>query len=193
MSIPITIERCTLTRVGARFNPQLNIRDWLHIGEQLFAIGSCYQFLLGDWLNYGEREYGEKYSIACDEMGMDYGTVRNWASTCKRIELSRRRDKLDFSHHAEVAALAVADQDKWLDLAEQNKWAVTDLRQAIRTGNAQYAGENHGAPVKTWIGYATSLTRLLNRATESIETWTRDQRDAHKEALRPIVEFYERL
>jgi len=62
------------------------------------------QWWLGDWLNYGERQYGEMYSQAIEEVNLDYGTLRNFKYVSSRIELSRRRDKLSWFHHREVAA-----------------------------------------------------------------------------------------
>ena len=40
-----------------------------------------------------------------------------------KFEISRRRENLSFSHHAEVTALEPAEQDDWLDRAEAEKWA----------------------------------------------------------------------
>jgi hypothetical protein len=38
---------------------------------------------------------------------------------CRKITTSRRREVLTFSHHGEVAALPVKQQDKWLNRAEK--------------------------------------------------------------------------
>jgi len=189
--LPIKIERCTLTRIGAEFNPALPMKDWHEIGMQLFAIGSCYQFLIGDWLNYGEREYGEKYTLACEEMGCAYQTARNWASICARIDLSRRRDSLAFSHHEAVAGLRAKEQDEWLALAVQNKWPVQILREKIRDAGAEYAAEDHGEAIKTFVSEVANLARRF--AGVDPGGWTVEARLSHKEALKPIVEFYERL
>ena len=34
-------------------------------------------FWIGDWLNYGERKWGEKYKEALEKTGYDYQTLRN--------------------------------------------------------------------------------------------------------------------
>jgi N6-adenosine-specific RNA methylase IME4 len=48
----------------------------------------------------------------------------NAASVCRAFETSRRREVLPFTHHAEVAGLAIAEQDRLLDdaarYAEEN-------------------------------------------------------------------------
>jgi hypothetical protein len=189
--LPIQIERCQLTRVGAQFNEDLTVSEWMGIGKKLNAIGSCYQFLLGDWLNFGAAKYGEKYKVACEETELDYFTLARYASICGRIEFCRRRQNLTFTHHFEVAPLSVKEQDHWLKKAEENKWSVSDLRAAIRKGEATHAGENHGKEEKTWFGYLLRVVRGLN--TDEIQGWGVTQRAQYKEALKPIVEFYQKL
>lgn len=88
---------------------------------------------LGDWLNYGERKYGETYAQAVESTGFDVQTLKNDAWAAESIESFRRRDDLTFGHHAEVASLAPDKQDEWLGLAEANKWPLATLRQQIRT------------------------------------------------------------
>jgi N6-adenosine-specific RNA methylase IME4 len=51
-----------------------------------------------------------------------------------RVETSRRREVLSWSHHKEVAALEPAEQDAWLDRAEAEGWTRMDLRSAIKRG-----------------------------------------------------------
>lgn len=74
--------------------------------------------------------------MAIDSVRLDYQTLRNYAWVARRFELSRRRNRLSFQHHAEVAALPPEDQDHWLDLAEGKGWSRNELRKNIRT-NAQ--------------------------------------------------------
>jgi hypothetical protein len=191
--LPIQIERCKLTRCGAEFQKDLTISEWMGIGQKLNSIGSCYQFLLGDWVSFGERAYGEKYAIACEESGLERGTLMNYAWVCSKIEISRRREVLCFGHHQEVAPLSEREQDKWLDRAAQNKWSVSDLRAEIRKASADYAGEDHGKPVKSFVGYLTNAIRLIGQQRDQITAWTPEQRFQTKELLKPIVEFYGRL
>lgn len=190
----IKIERCWPTKVGLELAPDLELKDWLSIGSQLMEVGSAYQWLIGDWLNYGQRKYGEKYAIACDEMGIAYQTAANWASIAGRIEFSRRRENLSFSHHAEVADLdSPKEQNKWLEKAEQGKWSVADLRENMRKAAANFAGEDHGEPVATFTGFIARAVKLISKNSDAVGSWTQEQRNRTAELLRPIVEFYEKL
>jgi hypothetical protein len=106
----------------------LTFDDWLGAGRQISTIASASAWWLGDWLNYGERTYGQRYRTALDLTPFDYKTLRNYAWVARRVEMSRRRDNLSFQHHAEVAALPEAEQDLWLRRAEKLRWSRNRLR-----------------------------------------------------------------
>jgi len=111
----------------------LTFEDWQQLGGALRTIEGAVHWWLGDWLNYGERKYGETYAQAVDTTGFDVQTLKNDAWVAEHIESSRRRDDLSFGHHAEVASLSPDKQDEWLSLAEANKWPRAILRQKIRS------------------------------------------------------------
>jgi hypothetical protein len=87
---------------------------------------------VGDWLQYGSARWGEKYVEAARITGYDVKTLRNIAYVARHFDLSRRRDTLTWSHHAEVAMLDPNEQDKWLDRAVADRLAVADLRIELR-------------------------------------------------------------
>jgi hypothetical protein len=55
--------------------------------------------------------------------------------------MSRRRDKLSFQHHAEVAPLPEPDQDLWLNRAERLGWSLSELRRQLRNARSNAAEE----------------------------------------------------
>lgn len=110
----------------------LSFDEWAEVGHTLGRIGRAHQWWVGDWLNYGERAYGEKYSQAMDATGLDYSTVANAAWVSKSVEVSRRRENLSFSHHREVAKFEPAEQDEWLDRAEAEDWSRSELREQLQ-------------------------------------------------------------
>lgn len=77
--------------------------EWLSVGEMLKAAEKSVLWWIGDWLNYGERTYGETYAQVVNPKEYSNGTLRNAKWVAGRIELSRRRDSLPWSHHYEVA------------------------------------------------------------------------------------------
>lgn len=106
--------------------------DWERCGHGLGQIEGAIHWWLGDWARYGETRYGEKYAQAVDETGYAYGTLANDKYVSGRVEFSRRRDKLSFAHHQEVAALEPEDQAELLEWAEAEDASVHVLRRKVR-------------------------------------------------------------
>ncbi len=110
----------------------LDIVGWVRIGQRLGAMTRCSQWWLGDWIRYGTARWGEKYSEAARVTGYDVQTLRNIAYVAGRVEVSRRRENLSWSHHETLASLKPAEQDHWLDEASKHRWSVSDLRMMLR-------------------------------------------------------------
>jgi len=105
--------------------------EWEAYGRGLARVGSAFHFCLGDWLNYGEAAYGEKYAQGMAETGLDYGTLRNAAWVTRKVEMSRRRD-ISFAHHYEVASLPPDAQQDLLTSAVKNEISSKDFREFVK-------------------------------------------------------------
>jgi len=79
-----------LKPVGLVVHGQPPIEDWMEAGEKLKLMGKTVQWWLGDWLNYGDAAYGEKYSQALEDTDYKYQTLANLAWVASRIGISRR-------------------------------------------------------------------------------------------------------
>lgn len=102
--------------VGIQFNPSLEIEQWLTIGNILRKQGEGHQFYIGDWCNFGEDSFGEKYSQALKTTDYNYGSLRNLSWVARRISIERRTP-LPYSFHKEVARLEPEIQTKYLTKA----------------------------------------------------------------------------
>ena len=105
---------------------------WEAVVVRLKSAERSIQWWIGDALRFGEGRYGERYAQALEETDYTYGALANMAYIAGRIESSRRREKLTFSHHAEVAPLPRAEQDEILDEAEKNGLTVSQTRERKR-------------------------------------------------------------
>jgi hypothetical protein len=117
---------------GLQLPPRLSYGRWLAIGTQLASVTTSTAWCLGDWLAYGETAFTGRYREAIEQTSLDYQTLRNYAWVAKRFPMSRRRDTLSFSHHAEVAALTGPEQDFWLRKAEELSWSRNELRREVK-------------------------------------------------------------
>mgnify|MGYP001561316687 CR=1 FL=1 len=106
--------------------------EWAGLGRSLQQMGRSVRWWVGDWLAYGEKHYGQTYTQAVEATGRKNQDLMNMNWVSSQVEISRRRDTLSWSHHAEVAALPPAEQDAFLAQAEAEGLTVAGLRQAIR-------------------------------------------------------------
>jgi hypothetical protein len=114
-----------------RLRSELSFEDWVRAGRHISKVSSASAWWLGDWLLYGEQAYGRRYRTALEVTPFDYKTLRNYAWVARRFEPSRRRDRLSFQHHAEVASLPEPEQDLWLMRAETLCWSRNELRRRL--------------------------------------------------------------
>lgn len=112
----------SLSRVGIRFHGELDHDGWVELGTQLGDAGRSIGFLIGDWLNYGDGkgEWGDTYTEAMRITGLEYKTLRDYASVSRKVQLSLRNDNLAYELHKKVAPLKdETEQKKWLQVAEK--------------------------------------------------------------------------
>jgi hypothetical protein len=194
----VQVSNCTLTETGAQFDPALDFKQWLEAGKRLASISACVNWWIGDWLMFGVKSYGDRIQVAEDTaqaMGLNSETLRASLWVSEHVEDVRRITTLSWSHHREVAPLKPKDQQHWLALASENKWSVSQLRQAIRASQAESKEDGSKAAGFSVIGWATQGLRWFKQRMNDkpIEQWPAEQRSALKEGLKPIVDVYERL
>lgn len=169
------------TRVGLRFPKSMEYQSWERAGHQLTRIVDTSAWCLGDWVVYGETHFAERYRHAVDATGLDYGTLRNYASVARRIPLSRRRDTVSFQHHAEVVSLPVKEQEAWLNRAEALKWSRNQLRHHLKMARGKARDSAGGSTVQR-ISFDAELVDRWRAAAEQtgsdFEAWVVSTLDA---------------
>jgi site-specific DNA-methyltransferase (adenine-specific)/site-specific DNA-methyltransferase (cytosine-N4-specific) len=103
---------------------------WEAAGYEIARYQKGLMWLIGDWLNAGDREgYVErgKLAEACERFGIAYQTAKQaaWVASC--FERSCRQDLLTFSHHESVAGRD--DAAELLEWAEAEGASVKQLRE----------------------------------------------------------------
>ncbi|MFI7443459.1 LmbU family transcriptional regulator [Nonomuraea indica] len=168
------LDRSVVTRrTGLQFPNRLEFPIWERIGKQISLISDSSAWWLGDWLIYGEKEYADRYRMAIEQTSLDYQTLRNYAWVARRFSLARRRDKLSFAHHAEVAALAQEEQDVWLERAEQCGWSRNRLRRELRrtTGASVPVEAVEAADGRGSAAGSVDVKVRLTSSREQLERW----------------------
>ena len=136
-AVPMVVEelgqKVEATPTGLVFHGELSYQEWTLLGCQLAKLRRSIHWLIGDWLNYGERRFGEQYAQAMADTGFDYQTLANDKWVASRISPARRREELSFSHHLAVARLEPVEQEAWLVASEQRGLTRDELREVLRT------------------------------------------------------------
>lgn len=125
-------------------NEDLERPEWIRWGRRLGVMGRVSNWWIGDWLQYGAVRWGEKYTEAARITGYDVKTLRNIAYVAKRFDLSRRRDKLTWSHHAEVAVLdpqGLHRQARRLTLAQTRSITTGPYQVDRQSGSGQFPSD----------------------------------------------------
>lgn len=112
-------------RANTKLTSHLDAETAIQISRKIWGIG--------DWLNYGERSYGEMYAQAVGATGYENGTLRTAKWVAGAYELSMRMDNLSWAHHQIVAALPIEERTAILDQTEREGWSCAELRRKKHT------------------------------------------------------------
>ncbi len=130
----IEIPKCKVSKVGLEFDENITFEQWSNIGAQLQAIQKSVGFWIGDWLNFGENkpEWGEMYTQAIDETGLDYQTIADYKWVTKEIPFSWRQENLSFTTHHEIASAPKELQETLLQKASNENLKSRDVRELVK-------------------------------------------------------------
>lgn len=130
-----------VTPTGLKLDEQIRFNDWRDLGEGIAKGGDRKLWELADWAAFGLAKLKDDPSWLIYRTIIEQiyarGSFYNLASVARRVDVSRRREALTFSHHIEVAPLEPDEQDAWLLDALRHNWSVRELRDEIqraRTG-----------------------------------------------------------
>lgn len=112
--------------------PGLSFEEWQQVGFTLRRINKAWKWWVGDWLNYGEKTYGETYAQAMDELGLSYHDAAQAAYVARKVEPDMRRQGLSWSFHEAVAPLDKEEAGALLERAETHQWKREMLREAVK-------------------------------------------------------------
>lgn len=119
-----------------------SFEEWFELGDVLGRIEGGVHWWLGDWCNYGEAAYGEKYAQALDETPFAYDTLRRDAYTAAAFEMGRRRPNLSYNHHRELLGLNQEEADGLLDNTEAR---LGELLAGIDKSGSKLKGPRSGS------------------------------------------------
>jgi hypothetical protein len=102
------------------------------LGTFLGAMKRWTSWAIGDWINFGEGLYGERFAQGMASTGLNEQTLLHYSFVCRQIPQSRRQVLVAFGAHALVARMEPREQSHWLKQAARKGWAERELREAIK-------------------------------------------------------------
>lgn len=199
-TLAIQDPKFSITPTGIEFHQELSFEEWNTLGQKLAPIGRSIGFIIGDWINYGDKRYGEKYQEALAKTGLSYQTLMNYAHVARRVEIYLRKENLDWSQHATVAKLKTDEEKRhWLDMAEKHDLSVRRLRKSINFGRLATEEEVEGDPADrgyvTYLALLNRLRRWWKRETTKapVDEWDEERREVLKRDFKLVLEIYESL
>ena len=126
-------------------------------------VSNSLPFWIGDFVNYGEATYGDKYTQVIDATDYEYTYLRNLAYICRNVPPENRNAKLGVNYHYAVARMALGDQVEMLEQAAHNKWSVGDLRAEIQKF---LPGEPRSRPTNFKSFYNDYITFNVDASTD---------------------------
>jgi hypothetical protein len=199
-TLPINNPKFSITPTGIEFHQDLDFDEWDDLGQKLAPIGKSIGFIIGDWINYGDKRYGEKYDEALAKTGLAYQTLTNCSHVARKVGIYLRKENLDWSQHATVAKLKTDDEKRyWLDMAEEHALSVRRLRKSINFGRLatekEVQGDSADRGYVTYLALLNRIRRWWVRETQKapVDDWDDDRREALKKDFKLILDIYEAL
>jgi phage N-6-adenine-methyltransferase len=114
----------------------MTYEQWADIGGKFQYIDSARNWWLGDWLNEGEKRYGEKYAQAVEVTGhkLDHLQACGWVAA--NVTCTTRVVHLSWTHHRYVAKLDESAQRSLLTFAAEHNLSSRDLLESVREYDA---------------------------------------------------------
>jgi len=195
-SAAIVIPGCKIYPMGLEIDPNTPIEKWGAISKFWKKLTGASKFWIGDWINFGEAMYGEMYSQFMDETGLAYQTLKDVRWVADKVERSRRRDRLSFEHHKEVAGLIATEQVKWLEIAEEQKLSHKRLRKSIAAGRVvdeddESESESKDKGLKLIEGWTCFANTWIKEQTSAlpVSEWEEERLEKTLKQLQTVESF----
>ncbi len=110
-------------RVGIEIDDWVDQRTWYEFGKLLQQMDYAWEWMVGDWLAFGDHRYGDHvYQAAARLLGKSPRTWEDYAYIARNVGISERSESLPILSHKPVARFAEDRnlQRELLAIAEQH-------------------------------------------------------------------------
>ena len=101
------IEGFKVHRVGLEIEDWVDERTWYEFGKLLQQMDYAWEWMVADWLAFGDHKYGDKvYAAASRIFGKAARTWEDYAYIARNVKISERSEILPVLTHKPVARFA---------------------------------------------------------------------------------------
>jgi hypothetical protein len=175
-----------VTATGWRPVDVMSFDEWAKEGRRLRAVHNGVLWAVGDWLNFGEAEWGERYTQAVEATGYAQSFLQNVKWVAAKFPAPERRGALSFSHHSEVASLEPETAKAFLTVAEHDGMTTADLRKQVKEAKA--AQKRAERPDKPKLSKAEMAVDDLDRRCRAVREVIVDPACSSRELVAAIWE-----
>lgn len=189
------------SKTGLIIPPDTSLQQWCAIGEAFNRADDLLCWCIGDWIAFGaDKEWGAKYVDAINATGIEYSSLRMYASVSQRIPIAMRMANLSWTHHSIVASLDADARDMWLRVAQDTKLSTRELSASIKAGKIVRISDIEAERLgRKGLSGPHAILSVFNRAIRDVSSrvpldkWSSATRLEWKNQLKPIVELYNKL
>lgn len=143
--------------------------EWLSIGRGLATQKRQIDWLIGDWFNFGRKQFPEQIDMAFDSLAIDPKAARLIEKTAKAFPPQFRDAALAFEHHAKVADMPLQEALPLLKSAREEK--LTPGALGVRAMERKLeTGQNLPREIDAEDDAMLALVRAWNRAPHSVRS-----------------------
>lgn len=170
------IPGCHFTEVSLTIEPGMEFDLWIRLVRSLERAEQGIQWYIGDALNYGDMEYGDKAAQVYDahkKTGIPIETLRNYQWVAGHVKPVTRVTELEWSIHREVAPLPEDKQKEILQAGRAQKLAGKKYtkRQAEKDAN-RVKREGKPKPQDNEVVLSKETRAYLDEYMGEIALWT---------------------
>lgn len=122
----------TIDTVSWQAPKHMTYAQWAEIGSKFQYISGSLNWWLGDWINEGEKRYGETYTQAIEVTGHKTEHLKQCAGVARAVKKCTRVHDLSWTHHRHVAHLDEIAQQQLLHFAAEHDLSSREILEAVR-------------------------------------------------------------
>ena len=194
---------------------ELSFAEWGELATSIGHASRSIAFVVGDWLVYGQSLFGtdgfpdQRVDAPSDQLalaatGLDLSTLQNYAYVSRSVPFSLRNERLSWEHHRILAKLPEMEQQRWIDACVHEedcgkRMSTRRLRKSLNLGRVATEGDltpdEADKGIDNHIPFVNRLSVWWKRMSQNrfLDNATREQREALKRDLEPVVTIYNQL